>query len=82
MMDGGISDGMDVFKALALGAKLVFVGRPILWGLAVNGQTGAESILELYRNELENTMALAGATKINEINTSFLIMPHRERSKL
>lgn len=82
MMDGGISDGLDVFKALALGAQLVFVGRPILWGLAVNGQTGAECVLKLYRNEFETTMMLAGATEINDINTSFLIMPHRNFSKL
>ncbi len=46
-MDGGIRRGSDVFKALALGAKFVLIGRPILWSLAVNGEAGVNHVLEL-----------------------------------
>lgn len=75
MMDGGVCDGMDVFKAIALGAKLVFIGRPILWGLTVNGQNGVENVIRLYEKELDNTMALAGVKNINEINSNYLYVP-------
>uniref|UniRef100_T1GZG7 (S)-2-hydroxy-acid oxidase n=1 Tax=Megaselia scalaris TaxID=36166 RepID=T1GZG7_MEGSC len=56
MLDGGVSQGVNVFRALALGAKYVFMGRPAIWGLAVNGQTGVEHVLEIVRSELENTL--------------------------
>lgn len=48
--DGGVRKGTDVLKALALGADLVFIGRPVIWGLAVNGQKGVETVLELIDN--------------------------------
>ncbi|XP_031629733.1 peroxisomal (S)-2-hydroxy-acid oxidase GLO3 [Contarinia nasturtii] len=73
MVDGGIRNGTDVFKALALGAKAIFVGRPILYGLAVNGEKGVESILNILRDELDSAMALAGITNISEINKSFIV---------
>lgn len=59
-LDGGITKGTDIFMALALGAKMVFMGRPALWGLAYDGQNGVRNILELLRNELDNTMCLTG----------------------
>ncbi|KYQ51788.1 Hydroxyacid oxidase 1 [Trachymyrmex zeteki] len=59
-MDGGVTQGIDVFKALALGAKMVFIGRPMLWGLACNGEKGACEILELMRKEIDSTFALTG----------------------
>lgn len=59
-MDGGIRRGTDVLKALALGARAVLVGRPIIWGLAVNGAAGVRSVLEILRAELEMALALAG----------------------
>lgn len=67
MHDGGITQGSDVFKALALGAKLVFVGRAALWGLAVNGQHGVEDVLDLLRLELDSVMAVAGCRAMKQI---------------
>lgn len=64
--------GTDVFKALALGAKAVLVGRPALYGLAVNGQKGVESVLNILRDELSTAMALAGVNKLSEINQSYI----------
>lgn len=62
--------GTDVFKALALGAKAVFIGRPVLYGLAVDGQTGVENVLNILQDELDNAMALAGVNQISEINAN------------
>ncbi len=64
LMDGGIRRGTDVLKALALGARAVCVGRPVLWGLAVGGQAGVEHVLATVREELERAMALCGAPTI------------------
>jgi isopentenyl diphosphate isomerase/L-lactate dehydrogenase-like FMN-dependent dehydrogenase len=58
--DGGIRNGTDALKALALGAKCVFVGRPILWGLASDGQTGAEYVLNVLNDELKYAMKVTG----------------------
>jgi isopentenyl diphosphate isomerase/L-lactate dehydrogenase-like FMN-dependent dehydrogenase len=71
-VDGGIRRGSDVLKALALGARAVMVGRPYLWGLAVNGQAGVEHVLDLIRSELELCMALSGAPNINDIQRSLI----------
>ena len=60
LMDGGVRRGTDIIKAIALGAKAVLIGRPIVWGLAVGGQAGVERALELLRDELDTAMALAG----------------------
>lgn len=60
MLDGGITQGADVFKAVALGAKMVFIGRAAVWGLAVCGQTGVEDVLDLLRLELDSAMAMSG----------------------
>lgn len=59
-LDGGIRQGTDVFKAIALGAKMVFMGRPALWGLACNGEDGVKSILNIMKTELDSVMALTG----------------------
>jgi 4-hydroxymandelate oxidase len=60
LVDGGIRRGTDVLKALALGANAVLLGRPVLWGLAVDGQAGVERVLQLLRDEFDLAMALAG----------------------
>ncbi|HEX3128294.1 MAG TPA: alpha-hydroxy acid oxidase [Thermoanaerobaculia bacterium] len=67
LMDGGARRGSDVVKALALGAKAVLVGRPVLWGLAAGGESGAAAVLRLLRDELDLTMALAGTPTIADI---------------
>ncbi|KAG0420415.1 hypothetical protein HPB47_003518 [Ixodes persulcatus] len=63
-LDGGIRHGTDVIKALALGAKAVFVGRPALWGLAYNGEEGVTQMLKILRKELDLGMALIGPTAL------------------
>lgn len=72
MVDGGIRRGTDVIKALALGARAVMVGRPVLWGLAVDGEAGARRSLELLRNELDLAMALCGTPTLSEIGPDLL----------
>ena len=74
LVDGGIRRGTDVVKALALGADAVLVGRPLIWGLAVDGQAGVTDVLGILRLELENAMALCGCRTIAEI-TSSLVRP-------
>ena len=72
MMDGGVRGGPDVLKALALGAKYVFVGRPIVFGLAVGQQNGVERVLSILKKELDYTMALIGANNLNNIDRSMV----------
>jgi 4-hydroxymandelate oxidase len=66
-VDGGIRRGSDVLKAIALGARAVLVGRPILWGLTVAGEQGAANVLEILRRELDEAMLLCGCTGIEDI---------------
>jgi 4-hydroxymandelate oxidase len=67
VVDGGVRRGVDVLKGLALGADLVAIGRPVLWGLAVDGADGVRRILEILRDELSLAMALAGCRTVEEI---------------
>ena len=71
-VDGGIRRGSDVLKAIALGARAVLVGRPILWGLSVAGEQGATDVLEILRRELDEAMLLCGCTKLVDIDPSLL----------
>ena len=71
-VDGGVRRGTDVLKALALGARAVLVGRPILWGLAVNGADGVFDVLEMLRRELAAAMALSGRATIADIDRSLV----------
>ena len=67
LVDGGFRRGTDVFKAIALGAAAVLVGRPACWGLAAAGEDGVVDVLRILRTELENTMVLAGTRSIGDI---------------
>ena len=69
-VDGGIRRGTDIVKAIALGARAVFVGRPVFWGLAVNGEAGARAVLEMLRDELATAMAMCGRPTIGSIDRS------------
>lgn len=70
--DGGIRRGTDVFKAIALGAKAVFVGRPSLWGLATGGKEGVIKAFQILQREFFNTMLLAGCRTPQEISRKYL----------
>lgn len=72
-VDGGIRRGTDVFKCLALGAKAVGIGRPVLYGMAGYGQLGVERVLEILREELETTMRLMGTVSINDIRRDMIV---------
>jgi 4-hydroxymandelate oxidase len=67
LLDGGIRRGTDVLKAIALGARAVLIGRPVIWGLACGGEDGVVDVLRLLREELDLAMALSGATNVSEI---------------
>lgn len=68
LLDGGIRRGTDVVKALALGAQAVLIGRPYVWGLAVDGAAGVQRVVEILRAELETAMALCGAPSLGRIS--------------
>ncbi|XP_001604479.1 hydroxyacid oxidase 1 [Nasonia vitripennis] len=72
-MDGGITQGTDVFKALALGAKMVFFGRPLLWGLTCGGEQGARSVLEMMRREIDQAFALAGCKSVEQVTKDMVV---------
>ncbi len=74
-MDGGVRRGTDVLKALALGARAVLVGRPVLWGLAAEGADGVRGVLGLLRDELELAMALAGRPTLASIDRTLVRLP-------
>ena len=71
-MDGGIRRGTDVFKALALGATAVGIGRPYIWGLSSFGQAGVEKVIDLLNRELRIVMQQMGTAKIADISKTSL----------
>ncbi|HOU40935.1 MAG TPA: alpha-hydroxy acid oxidase [Promineifilum sp.] len=72
LIDGGIRRGTDVVKALAYGARAVAVGRPVLWGLAADGQRGVERVLDILRFEVDLAMGLCGCASVAEIGRDLL----------
>ena len=77
LVDGGVRRGTDVFKALALGANAVGIGRPYVWGLAAHGQQGAERVLDILNSELRLAMIGCGTTSVKEITAAALIDTRR-----
>lgn len=75
VMDSGIRRGSDVVKALALGAKAVMIGRAYLWGLAANGQTGVENVLDVLRMGIDSNMLGLGKTSISDLSPDDLVVP-------
>jgi L-lactate dehydrogenase (cytochrome) len=73
LMDGGIRSGQDVIKALALGAKGVFIGRAFVYGLGAMGEAGVSKCLELIRNELDITMAFCGLRDVKQVDRAILV---------
>jgi 4-hydroxymandelate oxidase len=72
LLDGGVRRGTDVVKALALGARAVLLGRPILWGLAVGGEAGVRHVLQIIRAELDLTLGLCGCPDVRELSRDFV----------
>ena len=73
LLDSGVRSGADAVKALALGADAVLLGRPYLWGMALEGAEGVEKVLRYLLAELDLTMALAGATSPDELTPQALV---------
>jgi isopentenyl diphosphate isomerase/L-lactate dehydrogenase-like FMN-dependent dehydrogenase len=73
LIDGGFRRGTDVFKALAMGANAVCIGRPYIWGLAAFGQAGVEAVLAILRRELQMVMRQTGTTSIEKITREYLM---------
>jgi (S)-2-hydroxy-acid oxidase len=71
-LDGGITRGTDALKALAIGARAVFVGRPVLWGLAHSGEQGVIDVMTLLNEELKLALALAGQTEVQNLKPSLV----------
>src|SRR6185295_17174344 len=73
MMDGGIRRGTDVIKALALGAKFVFIGRPFNYAAAIAGEAGVSHAIKILRDELDRNMAMLGITSIADLGPDVLV---------
>jgi isopentenyl diphosphate isomerase/L-lactate dehydrogenase-like FMN-dependent dehydrogenase len=72
-MDGGIRSGQDVLKAMALGAKGTYIGRPMLYGLGAMGEAGVTRALEIIHKELDLTMAFCGRTQMAGVDREILL---------
>ena len=72
-VDGGIRRGVDVVEALALGARAVMVGRPVLWGLCVDGAAGAAAVLTLLGTEFEAALAFCGAASVDDLSRDLVV---------
>ncbi|XP_077527712.1 2-Hydroxyacid oxidase 1-like [Haemaphysalis longicornis] len=76
-VDGGVRRGTDVIKALALGARAVFVGRPALWGLAYDGERGVKKMLEIFYNEINRALALMGHKSVQDLRPNDVVRQER-----
>ena len=75
LLDGGVRRGSDVVKAVALGAKAVMLGRAALWGLAANGETGVNNVLEIMRAGIDETLVGLGRVSIHELSADDVVVP-------
>jgi len=74
-MDGGVRSGADVLRALALGARIVLLGRPVLWGLAVGGEAGVAGVLTRLRDEIEEALVLCGCRSPGDVTRAHVALP-------
>jgi 4-hydroxymandelate oxidase len=74
-MDSGVRRGTDILKAMALGARAVLIGRPYLWGLAANGESGVNQVLDLLREEFRIALGLTGCSSVHEISKELVLRP-------
>ena len=74
-LDSGVRRGSDVLKALALGVRAVGIGRPLFWGLAVDGADGVHGVLEILRHELDRALAFCGQTSVQELESHIVGKP-------
>ena len=72
-VDGGVRTGVDILRALALGARAVLVGRPYLWALTIGGETGVLALLKRLRGEIANAMVLAGQADARRIDPDIVV---------
>jgi isopentenyl diphosphate isomerase/L-lactate dehydrogenase-like FMN-dependent dehydrogenase len=72
-VDGGVRTGVDVLRALALGARAVLIGRPYLWALAIGGEAGVRELLARFKAEFRNAMALSGQTVATSVDPSIVV---------
>lgn len=79
LFDGGIRRGTDVVMAMSLGAKAVLVGRPWMYGLAVNGEAGVANMLDILSQEIDRTLALIGAPSVAALDPGFIQGGSRQR---
>jgi 4-hydroxymandelate oxidase len=79
IVDGGFRRGTDIFKAIALGANAVMIGRPYIWGLAAFGQQGVEAVLDILRKELRTVMRQAGTVRLGAISRDYVVEAHFRR---
>lgn len=75
LLDGGIRRGADVLKAVALGARAVMIGRAALWGLAANGQSGVENVLDILRDGVDSVLLGLGRGAVTELDRSDIVVP-------
>ncbi|KAI1372855.1 FMN-dependent dehydrogenase [Hypoxylon crocopeplum] len=80
--DGGIRRGSDIFKALCLGADMVWIGRPALWGLAYDGEHGVKNALKILEDEFRECMALTGCASLKDLGPHLLVEARNEPSRL
>ena len=76
-LDSGVRHGTDVLKALALGARAVGIGRPLFWGLAVDGAAGVRTAFEVLRDEFLRAMAVCGCMSVDDVDESLVVLPNR-----
>jgi pre-mycofactocin synthase len=75
LLDGGIRRGGDVVKALALGARAVMIGRPVLWGLAAGGPAGVANVFEILRAGIDSTLLALGRQSVRDLAPDDVILP-------